>query len=151
MCTPCSNASHVVFICLPGMDQLQQNCGLDGELGPCSACGCPLWAEDVVWLWTHGFWRLRNCASIKDGHGHVTLQRSRLHVGPSQSSSDGCLLLHCLVPYGCNGLPKCWLLVCIICSGAALGVNTVPLLMVLRRLERNWEDGSMGKSPCRAT
>lgn len=25
-----------------------------------------------------------------------------------------------------------------------MGVSTVPLLMVLRRLERNWEDGSMG-------
>lgn len=110
VCTPCSNAAHVVFICLPGMDQLQQNCGLDRESGPCSACGWPLWVEDVVWLWTHGFWRLRNCLSMKDRHGHITLQRSRLHMGPSQSSSDGCLLLHCLVPYGCNGLLKRWLL-----------------------------------------
>jgi hypothetical protein len=32
-----------------------------------------------------------------------------------------------------------------------MGVSTVPLLVVLRRLERNWEDGSMGKSPCSAS
>lgn len=40
----------------------------------------------------------------------------------------------------------------IICPGAAsMGVGTVPLLMVLRRLERNWEDSSMGKRPCSAS
>lgn len=92
----------------------------------------------------------RKCPSIKekDGHGHVTLQRSRLHVGQAQMAAC------CFIAWFLMDVMTCpnggsW--PGIICSGAALmEVSTMPLLMVLRRLERNWEDGSMGKSPCSA-